>query len=83
MMTLAKHLNSVGDDLSVGTIDAQIRGFEGPAMMHAGPQACGASAVFQAICASRVGIHRYLNGEWIAIAEGDSSVDISPGLFIE
>lgn len=82
MVTLAKHMNALDGDYSLEAIDNAIRSFEGPAMIYAGPQRCGASPVFLGVCSSRVGVHRYLNGEWQPIAEGDNAVDISAGLFI-
>lgn len=80
IVTMVKHLIASGDDLSFATLDAAIRGFTGPAMAIAGPQACGSAAVFKSVCASRVSIDRYLDGEWIAVHSGDDSIDISPYL---
>ena len=80
VMIISKILNSLDGDYSFDAVNGALKGFTGPAMNQAGPIECGQSPIFQAICASRVGIHRFLDGRWTAIAEGDNAVDISPVL---
>ncbi len=80
IMIMAKILNSLGGDYSFDAVNGGLKGFSGPAMNQAGPIECGQSPTFQAIWASRVGIHRYLDGEWQPVADGDAAIDISPVL---
>ena len=80
VMIMAKILNSLDGDYSFDAVQGALRGFTGPAMNQAGDVACGNNPIFQGICVNRVGMHRYLNGEWEATAEGDNAIDISPVL---
>ncbi len=78
LMSLTRHLNAVDGDYSFETLDAEIRAFEGPAMLQAGPIACGAPPVFTGVCSTRVSIHRYADGAWEDVRAGDDLIDISP-----
>jgi len=81
VMTIAKILNSLDGDYSYDAVQGALRGFEGPMMLQAGPIQCiDENPVFGGICASQVGIHRFLDGEWQEIASGDNAIDINPFL---
>lgn len=78
VITMVKHLNGLAGDYSLAAVDGAIRGFTGPAMAVAGPQACGAPPVFKGVCSSRASVQRYLDGAWQDTHSGDNSVDFSP-----
>jgi len=81
VMTMAKLLNGLDGDYSYDAVQGALRSFEGPMMLQAGPIKCiDENPVFGGICASRVGIHRFLDGEWMEIAAGDNAIDIGPFL---
>ena len=78
LMSMTRHLDAVDGDYSFATLDAEIRGFTGPAMLQAGPIACGAPPLFTGVCSTRVSIHRYVDGDWEDVRTGDDLIDISP-----
>jgi branched-chain amino acid transport system substrate-binding protein len=87
-LTLAKIVNELGVDqiTDVAAVDAAIRGFTGPMLHQAGPLSCGNQVIggipiFVALCASQMGVHQYLDGEWIEIAGGlkGNAIDTSLG----
>ena len=78
LMSMTRHLNAVDGDYSFASLDAEIRDFEGPAMLQAGPIACGAPPIFTGVCSTRVSVHRYADGAWEDVRAGDDLIDISP-----
>lgn len=80
MMSMVKHLNAAAGDFSFATLDNLIRSFEGPVMSTAGAMSCGKPTLFKGICATKVGVTRYLDGKWEDTRVGDNAVDIEPFL---
>ena len=80
MLSITRILTEAAGDYSVDNVNGLLRSFEGPAPIGAGTLNCDVSPVFQAICASKVGIHQFRDGEWFAIAAGDDAIDITPVL---
>ncbi len=78
ILTMVRHLNEVDGDYSFDTLTAQIRDFEGPAMLQAGPIDCAAPPIFTGVCSTRVSAHRYIDGGWDNVRAGDNLIDISP-----
>ncbi len=78
VMSMTRHLNAVDGDYSFDRLNREIRDFEGPAMLQAGPLACGAPPVFTGVCSTRVSAHRYIDGGWDDVRAGDDLIDISP-----
>ena len=78
IMSMSRHLNAVDGDYSFDRVNDELRGFEGPAMLQAGPIACGAPPIFTGVCSTRVSAHRYIDGEWEDVRAGDDLIDISP-----
>ena len=78
ILTMVRHLNEVDGDYSFDTLTAQIRDFEGPAMLQAGPIDCDAPPIFKGVCSTRVSAHRYIDGGWDNVRAGDDLIDISP-----
>ena len=83
ILTMVRHLNAVDGDYSFDTLTAEIRDFEGPAMLQAGPITCGAPPVFKGVCSTRVSAHRYIDGGWENVRAGDDLIDITPILIGE
>jgi branched-chain amino acid transport system substrate-binding protein len=80
LMTMVKHLNAAAGDYSFATVDGLIRGFEGPVMATAGTMICGQPTLFKGVCATKVGMTRYLDGKWEDTRVGDNAIDIQPFL---
>lgn len=75
LMTVAKFVNELGvDNATPEALFGALRSFRGPMMLQVGPIRCGDVAVagvaFPAVCASQMGIIRYVDGEWESIADG-------------
>ncbi|MFA9564919.1 MAG: ABC transporter substrate-binding protein [Acidimicrobiales bacterium] len=83
VLSMVRHLNAVDGDYSFDTLTAEIRDFEGPAMLQAGPITCGAPPVFKGVCSTRVSAHRYIDGGWENVRAGDDLIDITPLLIGE
>ena len=53
-----------------------ITSFTGPMMFQAGPLACGATSIVgiavPAVCASRMGVQRYMDRTWTPIEDGNT-----------
>ena len=72
LLTTTKILNEVGvDNASYDTLDAAVRGFEGPAMLQSGPIECG-TPPYISICAREIGVARYIDGEWESVRGGSA-----------
>jgi hypothetical protein len=75
--TIAKLMNSLG---AAATDPALLRDaivtFEGPMMFQAGPIACGGTVIvgvaLTAVCASQMGVHRYKDGTWTPVLDGNN-----------
>jgi branched-chain amino acid transport system substrate-binding protein len=78
ILTMVRHLNEVDGDYSFETLTNQIRDFDGPAMLQAGPIDCGAPPIFKGVCSTRVSAHRYIDGGWDNVRAGEDLIDISP-----
>ncbi|MDH3754024.1 MAG: ABC transporter substrate-binding protein [Acidimicrobiia bacterium] len=78
VMSMVRHLNAVDGDWTFDRMNSEIRGFEGPAMLQAGPLDCGAPPVFTGVCSTRVSAHRYIDESWDDVRAGDNLIDISP-----
>jgi branched-chain amino acid transport system substrate-binding protein len=83
-LTAAKLMNTLGTNAEDPTaLDAAIAGFTGPMMFQAGPIACGETIVLgvalPAVCASQMGIQRYIDRTWTPIADGNNgkAIDIT------
>ena len=83
-LTAARLMNALGDQATDPVaLGAAITAFTGPMMFQAGPIACGTTTVLgftlPAVCASRMGVQRYLDKQWIPIADGNNgkAIDIS------
>lgn len=75
LLTVAKLVNELGaSNASPDALFAALRSFRGPMMLQVGPIDCGAVTVvgveFPALCASQMGIIRYVDGAWESIADG-------------
>jgi hypothetical protein len=75
LLTVAKFVNELGEsNASPDALFAALRSFRGPMMLQVGPIQCGAVTVvgveFPALCASQMGIIRYVDGAWESIADG-------------
>lgn len=80
LMSMVKHLNAAAGDFSFATLDNLIRSFEGPVMSTAGIMGCGKPTLFKGVCATKVGMTRYLDGAWQDVRVGDNAIDIEPFL---
>jgi branched-chain amino acid transport system substrate-binding protein len=83
-LTVAKLMNTLGDQATdPAALEAAITAFTGPMMFQAGPIACGKTTVvgvtLPAVCASRMGIQRYIDGTWTPISDGNNgkAIDIT------
>jgi len=71
LLTAVKLLNQLDlDSLTFDSVTSAIRSFTGPMMMVAGPMACGADPIFKSLCGTQMGVEQYLDGKWVAVADG-------------
>lgn len=74
LLTVVKLVNGIGaDHLTPEAMLAAIKAFKGPMMLQVGPLDCGhvkiLGTVFDAMCASQMGIRQYKDGKWNSIAD--------------
>ena len=78
-MTLTKFMNTLGaDNISPDGVRAQVKAFQGPMMLVAGPMNCGGNPVFKSLCGTQMGIEQYKNGTWKPIADALNDKAIDP-----
>jgi branched-chain amino acid transport system substrate-binding protein len=80
LMSAVRFANEIGAErLTSKAMDQAIASFRGPAMMVAGPQHCGYSEMFPALCGSEIGIEQYKDGGWTALASGlhDNAISVA------
>jgi branched-chain amino acid transport system substrate-binding protein len=78
LMTATKFYNQLGPDASTDALLSTIKAFKGPMMIVAGPMDCGFSSLFVSLCGTQMGIMRYQDGKWEAIASGVNGRPIDP-----
>lgn len=80
LLTITKFINGLGaDDLGFDSLDATMRSFTGPAMIQAGPIACGLPP-FVAACGHQMSIQQYLDLDWHSVHDGlnGDPIDVTP-----
>ncbi len=82
VLTIVKLINELGGPAAAtsATLREAVRSFKGPMMGQAGVLACGTIAVWGDLrpvpCASSIGVHRFIDGEWIDIGSGTNGTPI-------